>query len=89
MSFGNRDRNLRSKGIDELTDIVEDMGFIWQQVRKRNWWQRRFYKKQEHKQFKALEPDYMHLIIENQLEATNCAYESLIEKYGSCETNKE
>lgn len=64
-----------SKAIDEISGVIQDLGFIENEVKKFPYLVRRYNTKVKKILYKELYDSYEHLIIENQLEADNCALE--------------
>jgi len=65
--------------IKELTDIVDDVGFLYKSADKKGKRAYKLFKKYNKECLEQYQDEYMHLIIEYQLEAYNCSYEKMLQ----------
>ena len=72
-------RKRRSKGVDELYKMVDDVVWVENQVKKMPYFSRRYYHRKLRSLSRAVEDDYVCMTIECNLQMVNDAYESTIQ----------
>lgn len=76
-------RRLRARGIEELTQMANDIGDLENAVLKLPWHAKRYHTKKLGQNFRQLQDPYECLVFERLHEVHNCAYESTIDYMNS------